>query len=135
MLLMSISMGVLFAITYMLWVRGRDATPSLGRRQERRYTVGQPVQAVILCDPEICCEGRIRDISNHGLQLRLPVRPEIGAAIRLSLPARDALVLGEVRYCVSLENEFLIGVQLDQMLTNLTELVNLNQEFCWAGTR
>jgi hypothetical protein len=62
----------------------------------------------------------------------LPVRPEIGAAIRLSLPAHDALVLGEVRYCVSLENEFLIGVQFDQILTNLTELANLNQEFLGA---
>ena len=53
MLLMSISTGVLFAITHMLLVRGRDATPSLGRRQELRYPVGQPVQAVILCDPQI----------------------------------------------------------------------------------
>jgi hypothetical protein len=102
------------------------------RRKEPRLYVSQPVTVTLI-------EGRVRrlieacvlDISNSGLQLRLPTPLPCGAAIEIE--GEDALAVGEVCRCEPEKGAYRVGVKVSQTLSSLMELELLNRALIGEG--
>jgi hypothetical protein len=92
----------------------------MDQRREPRFRADQPVTVTVLTDPRRQVEGRVRNASGRGLGVVTAARVEPGAALRIEID--DSVVLGEAIYCRSEQDEYFIGVELDQVLVGLTEL-------------
>jgi len=104
---------------------GRADTSDVERRRETRPQTDQPIEVTILVEPPVQCRGRVVDISGRGLRLELPLQIALGAAVRVDLC--DSLLLGEVCHCGPAGDSFSVGIMLEESLTGLTELENLNR--------
>jgi len=50
------------------------------------------------------------DVSRNGLKLRTPQFVARGAMVQVLI--EEAIILGEVRYCIPVEGEFGMGIQI-----------------------
>jgi hypothetical protein len=98
------------------------------KRREDRYSANCPVQLTILgVDPkgsnDRTVNGIVQDCSGRGMRIQLAERLHAGSAVRLDMD--DQIVLGEVCYCQQSGDQFAIGLELEQSLTNLHDLTKL----------
>ncbi len=80
----------------------------------------QAVEITILTEPATRLAARVRNASGRGLGLTVSRPVPAGVAVRIELG--DAIVLGEAIYCRSEQDQFFLGIELDQVLVGLTEL-------------
>jgi hypothetical protein len=93
----------------------RPVTPQVERRREQRRPVHEEVHLHVLnpLSDEILIVCMV-DRSTDGLSITT-VRPlSVGTLVQLRL--KDALILGEVRYCVRSEVDFKIGVRIESSM-------------------
>lgn len=95
------------------------------RRRELRVNTDQAVMVTVLGRQRQEMQGRTVDLSGRGMRIVLPKRVHPGDPIKVGL--EDALLLGEVCYCRPQGRDFVIGIQLDQVLNGLADLSRLNQ--------
>lgn len=98
------------------------------RRRDVRVSLDQKVRVTVLGrrvlgtnDWQV--DARAADLSGRGIRILAPARIASGDAVRIDL--EDAMLLGEVCYCQPHNDGFMIGVQLDQALSNVGELARL----------
>ena len=97
------------------------------KRSEPRFTAGQNVGITILGDHPRRLTARIRNASGSGLGLLLETEIRPGSALRIDLD--DGLLLGEAMFCLTAEDGYLVGVQLEQILRDLIALDRCFEEF------
>ncbi len=92
----------------------------MDQRRESRFEVDQSVEITILTEPRTRLSARVRNASGRGLGLTVSRPVPAGVAVRIELG--DAIVLGEAIYCRGEQDQFYLGIELDQVLVGLTEL-------------
>jgi hypothetical protein len=81
------------------------------RRRERRMATNDYASVQVVSPHTLeHMEVRVLDISRNGLKIRAPKFLKIGAVLQMRL--RDTLILGEVRYCVRMDDGFWAGLQI-----------------------
>jgi hypothetical protein len=70
-------------------------------------------------------DGIAVDLSGRGLRILLPDPVDPGDALKVELA--DTLLLGEVCYCSPQDYGFIVGLQIDQVLSGLADLARLNR--------
>jgi hypothetical protein len=103
----------------------------MNQRREPRIELKQPVAVTVLATPPARHTAKTRNACGRGLALEMPVPLAPGTAIRVEM--NDSMLLGEVIHCRNGSSEYLVGVELDQVLTGLTELGKRLQEFADAS--
>ena len=89
-----------------------------------RFDLSQPVTLTVLVPEKIRLEGTMTNVSEAGYKLLLGQELRAGTAVEVDLP--DAMLLGEVRYCVAeADGRFGIGLENVQILSNMGELARL----------
>jgi len=97
------------------------------QRAEVRIAIDRPVAVVVLDGKEIRETARVRNVSPAGLQLVSDCAIPTGTAIKIELD--NALALGEVIYCRSEGDHFVLGARLEHVLNGLAELQRKLLEF------
>jgi hypothetical protein len=97
------------------------------QRAEARFAIDQPVAVVVLEGKEIRETAHVRNVSAAGLQLVSESAIPAGSAIKIELD--NSLALGEVVYCRSEGEHFVLGVRLEHVLNGLAELQRRLMEF------
>jgi c-di-GMP-binding flagellar brake protein YcgR len=85
------------------------------RRHEQRISAHEHTQVRVL-NPfsEESLPVRMLDRSTNGLSVRTACRLSVGTLVQVRL--KDAVVLGDVRYCVSAEGGFKIGIRIESSM-------------------
>lgn len=83
------------------------------RRKEIRAPLNTPVWLRVLTYSSPVIEGRIVNISKHGMKLHLPQRLAPGVAVQLRMGGK--IVLAEVRHCSAIGDEFQAGVEIQDV--------------------
>jgi hypothetical protein len=97
------------------------------RRREPRFAAGQTVRLIVLdrngnsADRQI--DAEVTEISGKGVRLRVAERIAVGDAVRLDM--EDNAILGEVCHCSETGNGFICGVEVDQILSHVSDLARL----------
>lgn len=100
------------------------------RRCEDRLAVNQPVRLTVLEEfspSPASIDATITNLSSGGFQVYASSPVAAGKAVRVDLPldGKQALLLGEVRYCQPEGNRFGLGVSLEHSILDLTGLERL----------
>ena len=97
------------------------------RRSEPRFAAGQTVRLIVLgrngntADRHL--QAELTDVSGNGVRLRVAERVAVGDAVRLDID--DNAILGEVCHCSEWGNSFTCGVEVDQILSHVSDLARL----------
>lgn len=86
---------------------------------------GRQVRLTILGDEETPLSARLEDVSGRSALLRIPRRVPLNVAVRVDLD--DALLLGEICYCSPINEDFRIGLVIDQTLTGIEDILALSR--------
>jgi len=97
----------------------------MDRRREVRVTADQMVRVTALGTYRRKMDGIAVDLSGRGLRVLLPDPVDLGDALKIEL--EDTLLLGEVCYCSPREYGYMVGIEVDQVLSGLADLARLNQ--------
>jgi hypothetical protein len=108
------------------------------RRTEVRLLVNQPARLTVLAEDSSSLqpiEVTVANVSSRGFHLFSPVPVAAGSPIRLDLPicGRNALLLGEVRYCQLQGSVYGIGGRLEHSLLDLAGLARLRDRLATAA--
>ena len=95
------------------------------RRSEVRVMLDQAVCVTALRRNIPPLRGRTVDMSGRGIRILLSVPISQGDTVKIELD--DALLLGEVCYCLPQNGDVMIGVEIDQALRGLTSLQRLHK--------
>ena len=99
----------------------------MDQRREPRFAANQPITVTVLGDKTKSLPAIVRDASSRGLAI------EVGMAIEpltsLEIEFEGSFVLGEAVYAREQPANWLIGVELDQVLCSLSALGRRLQEF------
>ena len=95
------------------------------RRKAIRLKTNHPARLTVLGVKNQDLATTIVDLSCRGL--RLKAATSIAAASAVKIQTQDVLLLGEVRHCDVSESGFLIGIEVQHVLTRLRELAYLNE--------
>jgi hypothetical protein len=95
------------------------------RRKEPRLSTAQHVRLTILDGLRASIDVEVIDFSGRGMRLRMPCDIPLGTVVRID--GDNSLFLGEVCHCLSVEDHYEAGIQLDQVLTGLRDLEKLNE--------
>jgi PilZ domain-containing protein len=90
------------------------------RRAEPRFKTRQLVQITVLGDREVMAPAMLADVSMHGMGLFTNRPVPVGAKVKIALSNND-IVLAEVGRCVGRNDGFIIGLRLQQALTDFGE--------------
>lgn len=91
------------------------------RRCEIRFRTAQSATVTALDGTAQPSDGCILDVSTRGLKLRSDWPLAVDTPVRIDVEAD--LILGEVRYCSSLEcGWYELGIEVDQILSNAKEV-------------
>ena len=96
---------------------------NMERRQESRFETDQQVQVTLLGDNEVTLKARVVNTSRRGMRLILDRSLPLNAAVRID--GDDSILLGEVCYAGQQGAEYAVGLVLDQVLHELTDLTRL----------
>lgn len=93
-----------------------DATwQGVDRRSEARVPEHSPARVKVL-DPMVSLgpsfQGRVENTSSNGLKVRAPRSILQGSVVQVRF--RDRIVLGKVKHCTPVGNEFDIGIRLKE---------------------
>jgi len=97
----------------------------MDRRREERVTADQLVKVTALGKYRRQVEGIAVDLSGRGLRIFLPAAVDAGDAVKIDL--EDTLLLGEVCYCTPQDYGYMVGIEVDQVLSGLADLARLNR--------
>lgn len=97
----------------------------MDRRREVRVTADQIVKVTALGKYRQKMDGIAVDLSGRGLRVLLPDPVEPGDALKIDL--EDTLLLGEVCYCTAQDYGYIVGIEVDQVLSGLADLARLNR--------
>lgn len=95
------------------------------RRREPRIQASQPAQLTVLGEQERTWPATVVDLSGRGLRVRADSTVAVGAAVKVEI--NDALLLGDVCYSIPESGGYLIGVEVDQVLSGLSDVAKLNR--------
>jgi len=108
--------------------KGLAAPPDKGsvdRRSEPRFDAQKNIIVTLLGDGGLSLPALAIEISGGGLRLSLNRAIQVGTAVKVE--TEDSMMLGEVCYCTPQSSGFLVGLKLNQVLSNLSELARLNR--------
>lgn len=92
----------------------------MGKRREPRVSVDSSARVTVLGENPRTIDGRVVNASGRGLRLLLNSPLPVGAAVQVELG--QTMLLGEVCYAVPEVRSYAVGLELDQMLSGLSEL-------------
>ena len=95
------------------------------RRSEARIPSNQPVWLTVLGENEVRCRATAVDMSSRGMKLMVAWRFSEDAVVEIELD--DALYLGEICYCRPEPGGFIVGIEVNQVLTGLRDLARLRR--------
>jgi len=93
------------------------------KRAFPRTQAAQTAKLTVLEQPSYTLTAEVLNLSGRGAGLRVEQQIPTGTPVRLDL--KDSLFLGEVCRCASTEGGFLVGLQLEQALTDVASLDRL----------
>jgi hypothetical protein len=96
-------------------------------RRIDRVPVEKPIILTILGDHEIRVVASVKDASPRGIGVITAEALKAGVAVKIEIG--DSIFLGEVMYCRPMEHSFFAGIELTEVLTGLSALSKLAQEF------
>jgi hypothetical protein len=104
----------------------------LERRSEPRFSLHQAVTVTQLGPESTLLQekgpnAKLIDLSGKGMRILVTERFPLEAAVQVEL--ENAMILGEVRYCVQEPNGFMIGVEIHHSLLNLAKIAGLRRAF------
>jgi hypothetical protein len=99
----------------------------MNQRREPRFEADQSIWITLFGEPEIRLPARVKNVSARGVGLELQGPVAVGTALKIELD--DSLLLGEVIYCREDEASSYVGVELEQALFGLRELVRVLNAF------
>ncbi len=95
--------------------RLNHVTGPVERRREDRLLANSTVAVTVLdAEPHRTMSGIVRNISNHGLGLKVPWSIACGSPVKVE--GDNILLLGEVCWCVQFEGGFNLGLQVSECL-------------------
>ena len=103
------------------------------RRSEPRFEAQKTVILTLLEENGAALPALAVELSGSGMRLMLSRPVLIGAAVKVELD--DSMILGEVCYCEPHSSGFLVGLKLNQVLSNLSELAKLNRRLLGEDPR
>jgi len=111
------------------------------RRSEPRFETQKTVILTLLEENGATLPALAVEFSGSGMRLILSRSVPIGAAVKVE--PDDSMILGEVCNCQPHSSGFLVGLKLNQVLSNLSELARLNRRLLgedaspieWIGAR
>jgi hypothetical protein len=69
--------------------------------------------------------AEVMDFSGRGMRLRTSFDIPAGTAVRIDID--NSLLLGEVCHCVQVDDHYEAGIKLDQVLSGLCDLEQINR--------
>lgn len=99
--------------------------PHVERRSEPRFESQKTIILTLLEEDGLALPALAVELSGSGMRLILSRAVPVGAAVKIE--PDDSMILGEVCYCEPHAHGYLIGLKLQQMLSNLNELARLNR--------
>jgi hypothetical protein len=96
------------------------------RRREPRVKSYQKVVVTALTQDGTCFEANVVELSSRGMRVRLDSAIPVNTPVKVEA-AGQWMALGEVCYCQRDVWHFVVGLQIDQVLSGLQELRVLNQ--------
>jgi hypothetical protein len=104
------------------------------RRKQDRLEVAHPVTVTVLDEPPIQLSGQVVNMSGGGFRLLTTEKIRLNAAVRVDMA--DAVLLGEVCYCVEEEaGEYAVGLESQQILSHTRDLARLMQSLAGEPKR
>ena len=97
----------------------------MDRRREVRVTADQIVRVTALGKYPLQMDGIAVDLSGRGLRILVPDAVDPGDAVKIDL--EDTLLLGEICYCKPRDYGYIVGIEVDQVLSGLADLARLNR--------
>lgn len=95
----------------------------MDRRYHRRIPADYEVRFSILGGDQAVYDGNLRDVSEGGVRIVVPVAVRPGWFIKLQIG--DVQYYGEVRYCCPWMNRFVAGVTLEPSLVSEGDLASV----------
>jgi hypothetical protein len=95
------------------------------RRREPRFDIEKRIVVTLLGDGGATVPGLAIELSGSGMRLLLKRAIPVGATVKAE--TEDSMMLGEVCFCEAQASGFLVGLKLNQVLSNLGELARLNR--------
>ena len=96
------------------------------RRQEPRHSISRPVKVTVLGPSGLESDGQLLNLSSRGAAILLDRELPCDSAVRVDID--NALLLGEVRWCLREAASFTVGVSVEHWLPNLQELGKLREK-------
>ncbi len=84
------------------------------RRREARYPTHDPVELEVQSNPGEPIYGTVLDVSRSGLRIALRQRMDRGELLKVKLHRN--VIVGEVRYCRSVQGAFHVGVKIRDLV-------------------
>jgi hypothetical protein len=88
------------------------------RRTEPRFKTKQLVEIIVLGDSQTMTPALLYDVSMHGMGLVTNRPVPVGSKVKVAL-ANDEILIGEVCRCTPRDDGFIIGLRLQQSLTDV----------------
>jgi len=82
----------------------------MNRRDRLRFSTDMIATITGIDEPEISCQGRLANVSAHGLSLIL--RDSIPSGIAVKVQWGTSLVIGQLLYCELYKDEYRAGVKV-----------------------
>lgn len=93
------------------------------RRREPRFSTDQPAELVLLSEGDLRLPVQVLEISGSGLRFLADRAVRADSAVRIDF--NNCILLGEICYCAASPGGYLCGVELEQALTNVSDLMRL----------
>jgi len=103
------------------------------RRKEPRLSTAQSARLTILDHVRASLRAEVMDFSGRGMRLRTSFEIPMGTAVRIDI--EDSLLLGEVCHCVQVDDHYEAGIKLDQVLSGLHDLEEINRNLVGEENR
>lgn len=95
------------------------------KRAEPRLSIRGAAMLTVLSGAGETCPAEMVNLSGRGMQILVGGPLPAGAPVRLD--ATDCMWLGEVCYCQPVQDGYVVGLRLDQFLSNLSSLERLTR--------
>ncbi len=95
----------------------------LDRRREPRFSTDQQAELVLLGEGDRRLPVKVLNVSGNGLRFVVDQPLRADSAVRIDI--NNCILLGEICYSAPVPGGYLCGVELDQALTNVSDLMRL----------
>ncbi len=95
----------------------------MDRRREPRFATEQVVEVTLLGPEPVCFAGTVVNLSGHGMRILVDRRVEMDRAVKVKV--EGTMILGEVAYCQPDGEKYAMGLEVDQVLHEVPDLLPL----------